>query len=59
MLTHVNEKLHPHGFEDIVKDDFAASRQTFTAASLMLVLGKIRLKCCFDNLFIINVLSSF
>jgi len=59
MLTHVNEMLHPHGFEDIVKDDFAALRQTFTAASLMLVLGKIRLKCCFSKLFIISVLSYF
>jgi len=28
MLTHVNDMLHPHGFEDIVKDDFAALRQT-------------------------------
>ena len=27
MLTHVNDMLHPHGFEDIVKDDFAALRQ--------------------------------
>jgi hypothetical protein len=59
MLTHVNDMLHPHGFEDIVKDDFAALRQTFTAASLMLVLGKIRLKCYFDKLFIISVVSSF
>jgi internalin A len=27
MLTHVNDVLHPHGFQDIVKDDFAALRQ--------------------------------
>jgi internalin A len=27
MLTHVNDVLHPHGFEAIVKDDFAALRQ--------------------------------
>jgi internalin A len=27
MLTYVNDVLHPHGFEDIVKDDFAALRQ--------------------------------
>ena len=27
MLTHVNDMLHPHRFEDIVKDDFAALRQ--------------------------------
>jgi hypothetical protein len=23
MLVHVNDVLHPHGFENIVKDDFA------------------------------------
>jgi hypothetical protein len=27
MLTYVNDVLHPQGFEDIVKDDFAALRQ--------------------------------
>ena len=27
MLAHVNDKLHPHGFDEIVKDDFAALRQ--------------------------------
>jgi internalin A len=27
MLTHGNDMLRPHGFEDIVKDDFAALRQ--------------------------------
>ena len=26
MLTYVNDVLHPHGFEDIVKDDFATLR---------------------------------
>jgi internalin A len=27
MLEYVNDELHPHGFKDIVKDDFAALRQ--------------------------------
>jgi len=27
MLTHLNDMLRPHGFEDIVKDYFAALRQ--------------------------------
>ncbi|HTB37614.1 MAG TPA: hypothetical protein VK777_11020, partial [Reyranella sp.] len=27
MLTHVNDVLQPHGFDDIVKDDFGALRQ--------------------------------
>ena len=27
MLAYVNDKLHPHGFDEIVKDDFAALRQ--------------------------------
>jgi internalin A len=27
MLTYVNDVLHPHGFEDIVKDDFAGLHQ--------------------------------
>ena len=27
MLAYVNDKLHPHGFDDIVKDDFASLRQ--------------------------------
>jgi hypothetical protein len=27
MLTYVNDVLHPHGFDHIVSDDFAALRQ--------------------------------
>jgi hypothetical protein len=27
MLAYVNDKLVPHGFDEIVKDDFAALRQ--------------------------------
>jgi hypothetical protein len=27
ILVHVNDVLHPHGFEDILKDDFAALLQ--------------------------------
>jgi internalin A len=27
MLVYVNDKLHPHGFGEIIKDDFAALRQ--------------------------------
>jgi hypothetical protein len=27
MLRHVNDVLNPHGFEEILKDDFAALRQ--------------------------------
>ena len=27
MLTYVNDKLVPHGFDEILKDDFAALRQ--------------------------------
>ena len=27
MLAYINDKLHPHGFDEIVKDDFAALRQ--------------------------------
>jgi internalin A len=27
MLAYVNDVLHPHGFDEIVKDDFAALRQ--------------------------------
>ena len=27
MLAYVNDTLHPHGFDEIVKDDFAALRQ--------------------------------
>jgi internalin A len=27
MLRYMNDVLHPHGFEEIVKDDFAALRQ--------------------------------
>jgi hypothetical protein len=27
MLAYMNNKLHPYGFEDIVKDDFSALRQ--------------------------------
>jgi hypothetical protein len=34
MLTYVNEVLHPHGFEDIVKDDFAALRQMLQGQDL-------------------------
>jgi len=28
MLAYVNDKLVPHGFDEIVKDDFAGLRQT-------------------------------
>jgi hypothetical protein len=27
MLSHISDKLVPHGFDEIVKDDFAALRQ--------------------------------
>jgi hypothetical protein len=27
MLAYFNDKLHPNGFDEIVKDDFAALRQ--------------------------------
>jgi hypothetical protein len=27
MLAYVNDTLHPHGFDEIVKDDFAGLRQ--------------------------------
>jgi hypothetical protein len=27
MLAYVNDTLHPHGFDEIVKDDFAALRE--------------------------------
>ena len=27
MLAYVNDKLHPHGFDEILKDDFAGLRQ--------------------------------
>ena len=27
MLRHINDVLHPHGFEAMVKDDFAVLRQ--------------------------------
>ena len=27
MLTHINDVLTPHGFDEILKDDFAALRQ--------------------------------
>jgi TIR domain len=30
MLAHVNDKLVPHGFDEIVKDEFAALRQMLT-----------------------------
>jgi internalin A len=30
MLAYVNDKLHPHGFDEIVKDDFASLRQMIT-----------------------------
>jgi hypothetical protein len=30
MLTYVNDKLAPHGFEDIVSDEFASLRQMFS-----------------------------
>jgi hypothetical protein len=32
MLRHINDVLHPHGFEAIVKDDFAALRQMLQRA---------------------------
>jgi internalin A len=32
ILAHVNDVLHPHGFEAIVKDDFAALRQMLQQA---------------------------
>ena len=32
ILAHVNDVLHPHGFEAIVKDDFAALRQMLQRA---------------------------
>ena len=32
MLTYVNDVLVPHGFDEIVKDDFAALRQHFNRA---------------------------
>jgi hypothetical protein len=32
MLTHVNDVLHPHGFEAIVKENFAALRQMLQRA---------------------------
>jgi hypothetical protein len=28
ILAYVNDTLHPHGFDEIVKDDFAALPQT-------------------------------
>jgi internalin A len=33
MLAHVNDVLHPHGFEAIVKDDFAVLRQMLQQAA--------------------------
>ena len=30
MLAYLNDVLHPHGFDEIVKDDFAALRQMLT-----------------------------
>jgi hypothetical protein len=27
MLRYMNDVLHPHGFDEIVKDDFASLRQ--------------------------------
>jgi len=32
ILAYVNDVLHPHGFEAIVKDDFAALRQMLRRA---------------------------
>jgi hypothetical protein len=32
MLAYVNDVLHPHGFEAIVKNDFAALRQMLQRA---------------------------
>jgi hypothetical protein len=32
ILAHVNDMLHPHGFEAIVKDDFGALRQMLQRA---------------------------
>jgi internalin A len=37
MLAYVNDVLSPHGFDEIVKDDFASLRQNATAASVMIV----------------------
>ena len=41
MLAYINDVLTLHGFDEIVKDDFAALRQML-AASLMLNPVKIR-----------------
>jgi internalin A len=35
MLAYVNDVLHPHGFDEIVKDDFAALRQMLQRHSLI------------------------
>ena len=32
ILTHVNDVLHPHGFDEMLKDDFAALRQMLQRA---------------------------
>jgi hypothetical protein len=37
MLAYVNDVLSPHGFDEILKDDFAALRQNVTATALMSV----------------------
>ena len=34
ILAHVNDVLHPQGFEAIVKDDFAALRQMLQRVSI-------------------------
>ena len=40
MLSYINDALVPHGFDEIVKDDFAKLRQ-FVSERLMLILGDI------------------
>ena len=36
MLAYINDILHPHGFDDIVKDDFAGLAPDARAASVIL-----------------------
>ena len=40
MLSYINDALVPHGFDEIVRDDFAKLRQILSER-LMLILGDI------------------
>jgi hypothetical protein len=41
MLAYVNDKLHPHGSDEIVKDDFGELRQMLVRAAALRIVQKL------------------